>query len=220
MDGIEPIACRTRKPRGQGASRRGEILQAAQRLFVEEGVQHVTMRRIASAVGVSATALYVYFPDKGAILEAIAAAYFTAFLAVLETAVQRGRPAPENLKAGCKAYVSLALAKPDEYRLTFMDDGRHTPDDPCKKLPEAESSIQILHDCVQGMIDEGYFPDTSPILMGEAIWSCMHGVVTLLLSMPHKLNADRDALTQQVLDMAIRGLCISPEKLPLLTEHR
>ena len=79
---------RTRKPRGQGASRRAEILAAAKALFVADGVEHVTMRRIAAAVGVSATALYVYFPDKDAILRAIAAESFIALIAAHERSMR------------------------------------------------------------------------------------------------------------------------------------
>ncbi len=80
--GFESIhTARTRKPRGQGASRRGEILASAKRLFLQDGIQHATMRRIAADVGVSSTALYVYFPDKTAILDAIAEGMFEALLA-------------------------------------------------------------------------------------------------------------------------------------------
>lgn len=72
----ESVAVRTRKPRGQGASRRGEILDAAKRLFTEEGYAQATMRRIAAEVGVSPTALYLHFADKEAILRAIAEDFF------------------------------------------------------------------------------------------------------------------------------------------------
>jgi AcrR family transcriptional regulator len=57
---------------GQAATWREEILPAAKRLFMEEGFERMTMRRIAAVVGTSSTALYVYFTNKGAILRAIA----------------------------------------------------------------------------------------------------------------------------------------------------
>jgi hypothetical protein len=58
-----PTATRSiRKPRGQGASRRGEILDAAKRLFLTEGFERATIRKIAEAVGVSSGTLYLYFP--------------------------------------------------------------------------------------------------------------------------------------------------------------
>ena len=61
------------------------------------------MRRIASAVGVSATALYVYFPDKDAILQAIAEAMFTELLAVHRVSQQIGGTPLTRFRAGLHA---------------------------------------------------------------------------------------------------------------------
>jgi AcrR family transcriptional regulator len=70
------------------------------------------MRRIASAVGVSRIALYVYFPDEHAILQAIAEAWFAELLAVLE-ASQRGHDNVEaKFSAGLQAYVDFGRAAP------------------------------------------------------------------------------------------------------------
>ena len=57
-----------RKAKGDGHLRRAEILEAAERIFVAEGYDGATIRKIADEVGVSSTALYMHFQDKGAIL--------------------------------------------------------------------------------------------------------------------------------------------------------
>ena len=57
-----------RKAKGDGHLRRAEILEAAERIFVAEGYEGATIRKIADEVGVSSTALYMHFPDKAAIL--------------------------------------------------------------------------------------------------------------------------------------------------------
>ena len=61
----------TRKKRGEGHTRRDEILWAAKTLFLKEGYEATTIRRIADVVGVSAPALYLYFRDKEAIMLAL-----------------------------------------------------------------------------------------------------------------------------------------------------
>jgi len=204
---------RKRKMRGQGASRRGEILAAAKRLFVEDGFQNVTMRGIAAAVGVSATALYVYFSDKDAILDAIAAEHFAALAMTLEQSIRPDRPAPENLRAGLRAYIAFALARPDVYRLTFLRTYRTVPEAECRIVPEAETSFGILLRSVQDMIDAGYFPAKPAHLMAEALWACAHGIASLLLTLPEKFASDPEILIEQVVDMSVNGLRI----LPLLT---
>jgi AcrR family transcriptional regulator len=207
---IEPVVSRTRKPRGQGASRRGEILNAANRLFLDEGVQHVTMRRIATAVGVSATALYVYFPDKDSILKAIASEYFAAMLARLEESVRPEQSAPEALRAGLHGYIDFALSHPDQYLLTFGGNGRREMPGEHGKLPEAEMSFALLIRCVQAMIDEGHYPGKSPIVMAEALWACVHGAVAVILCMGAKCESDPKILAEQVVDMAVSGLNKKP----------
>ena len=109
-----------RKRRGQGASRRGEILAAATHIFLQEGVAHATMRRIAAAVGVSTTALYVYFSDKDAILQAIAEATFAELLHALEASQKGDGSDLDRFRTGLRAYIEFGLARPDAYRLTFL----------------------------------------------------------------------------------------------------
>ena len=43
----------SRKPKGEGHARRGEILAAAERIFVERGYEGATIRKIAEEVGLS-----------------------------------------------------------------------------------------------------------------------------------------------------------------------
>src|SRR5580704_17835253 len=50
-----------RKAKGDGHLRRAEILQAAELIFVRDGYQGATIRKIAEEVGVSSTALYMHF---------------------------------------------------------------------------------------------------------------------------------------------------------------
>ena len=64
--------------------RRAEILDAAKQLFVEEGYAATTIRRIAAKLGISSTALYVYFPDKDAILVEICDATFAGLIVELD----------------------------------------------------------------------------------------------------------------------------------------
>ena len=71
-----------RKPKGDGHMRRGEILEAAQRIFLAEGYQGATIRKIADEVGVSSTALYMHFKDKDEILLEISDGAITRLLEI------------------------------------------------------------------------------------------------------------------------------------------
>jgi TetR/AcrR family transcriptional regulator, tetracycline repressor protein len=50
---------------------RGRVVAMARRIGGQRGVETLTMRRLASALGVMPNALYTYFPDKASILDAV-----------------------------------------------------------------------------------------------------------------------------------------------------
>ncbi len=195
---------RTRKPRGQGASRRGEILAAATRIFVDEGVANATMRRIAAQVGVSTTALYVYFPDKNAILDAIAEASFSKLLESLEASQGKGS-VPERFGAGLRSYVAFGLAHPDEYRLIFLSAPAASKAEGCRTLPAADRSFAILQRGVEEMIAAGLFRPAPSMPVAEAIWACLHGVTSVLLNQTEHLLTPGDILLDTVINMTIAG---------------
>jgi AcrR family transcriptional regulator len=200
-----------RKPRGQGASRRGEILDAAKRLFLTEGFERATIRKIAASVGVSSAALYLYFPDKDAILRAIAESTFETLLARLEDSQRQADTDLERFRAGLRAYVSFGEAHPDEYRLTFLAKmmascGPGRPVDPCSHVPAADRSFDILATSIEQLMQAGIFRRADPVLTAEAVWASLHGVTALLLDQREHLESEAEALVTAVIDMAVRGL--------------
>ncbi len=197
------LPARTRKPRGQGPSRKGEILAAAKRLFLAEGIQHATMRRIAADVGVSSTALYVYFADKTAILDAIAEQMFEALLVAYAQSQDPALPPLVRFRAGLRAYVDLALARPDEYRLTFDQASPAA----CTEIAAADKSFDMLRANVDALMQAGQFAPGDPLAVAEALWACLHGVVMLVLNQPQHLETAPQQLIDIVLDAAIRGFC-------------
>ena len=194
----------TRKPRGQGASRRAEILAAATRIFLEEGVAHATMRRIATAVGVSATALYVYFPDKDAILRAIAEATFAELLLALEAAQHGPGTQAERFRAGLHAYVAFGLQHGDAYRLTFGAPLSGTL--PCDGIADADHSFAILQRGIEDGMASGVFRPGPSGPAAEAVWACLHGITMLLLDQARHLETPVDVLASRVIDLALAGL--------------
>ena len=107
---------------------REDILDAARDLFVEQGYENVSMRKIADRIEYSPTAIYLHFKDKSSLLTSICDETFLKLSAALEGITARGKSDPvELLKKGLHAYVDFGLAHPNHYQLTFLtrnDDAR------------------------------------------------------------------------------------------------
>ena len=90
------------------AAFRDKVCDVATRLFIERGPQNVTMRQIASTLGVSPMTPYRYFQDKDEILATVRAEAFHRFSANLEQAVQQAPDARAKARAVGDAYVAFA----------------------------------------------------------------------------------------------------------------
>ena len=71
MTAAEPAAARARRPGPRRALTEDEILDAALSLLDDGGTAAASVRGIAARVGVAPNAVYTYFPDKAAVVEAI-----------------------------------------------------------------------------------------------------------------------------------------------------
>ncbi|MEU1511415.1 TetR family transcriptional regulator [Streptomyces sp. NPDC005811] len=77
-----------RTPRqARSKARLALLLRAAERILVEEGVEALTTTRVAAEAKVSVGSLYQYLPDRGAIIDALAAGYFARLEAVMDDLV-------------------------------------------------------------------------------------------------------------------------------------
>ena len=89
MSGVASPAARLRREPRQARSkaRLAQILAAADAILAEEGVEALTVRRIAERAGVPVGSLYQFFPDKGSVVDAVARAYIAEFDTAVDTLV-------------------------------------------------------------------------------------------------------------------------------------
>ena len=99
---------------------RRQILSAARELFVNEGYENVSMRKIANKIEYSPTTIYLYFKDKADLLDSACQQTLLDLLNTLEL-LNRDKSDPvETLRKSGKAYVEFGLKYPQDYKLTFV----------------------------------------------------------------------------------------------------
>ncbi len=191
---------------------RNLILDAARELFVERGVESVTMREIARRIGYSATAIYLHFKDKEALIRALCDTDFLALASGLQQILQIPDPV-ERMKALGQGYARFALSHPNHYRMMFM-----TPRPPCdpdnsevqKDNPEQDAYAQLKH-VVQQVFDRGLFRDDcrDPELIAQTIWAGIHGVCSLEITLANDIWVNWRDVSDRLLimqDVLVRGL--------------
>src|SRR3954466_10030488 len=98
---------------------REKILDAARNLFVSEGYESVSMRKIAEAIEYSPTAIYVHFTDKAALMQELCAHDFQSLAHVFHDLAKVADPV-ERIRQTGHAYIRFAVQFPNHYRFMFM----------------------------------------------------------------------------------------------------
>ena len=174
-----------RKARGFGHERPAEILSAARALFLECGVEQVTTRQIAARVGISQTALYVYFETKEQMLEKLAERAWSALGDALDAADPCGGCPVASLRADLVAFMRFWLDHPDDYQVVFLKRALK----PCAEAAHVLAPGETLLARLTGRIEAGAAVRTMrclgpPQATALSVWAAMSGMVGLRLRFP------------------------------------
>lgn len=173
---------------------RGRVLDAAEALGHEFGEQGITMRQIATRVGVSPTALYQVFENKAELLHEVELRFHDQLDAALARIPSDGFDSRAKLHKICLAYVEVARRDPWRYQLAFrnaeVESGALT-----REPPEG-----FLRHAIGCLIDD---PDASGAAI--RIWVALHGLVTATArSSSGEWNDDERRFVDRYLRMMLR----------------
>jgi len=187
---------------------RQDILDAARELFVKEGYDNVSMRRVAEKIEYSPTTIYLYFEDKHSLLYAICEETFARLAKRMEAITREGDDPIEALRRGCRAYVDFGLKNPNHYKLTFINHPQHPRGD---KEHRREESMGMkaygnLRSGVEACIKAKKFRETDVEAVTQMMWAGGHGITSLFISMPDFPWVNKSELIDLMIDTLIAGL--------------
>jgi AcrR family transcriptional regulator len=193
-----------RKAKGDGHLRRAEILHAAERIFMRDGYQGATIRKIADEVGVSSTALYMHFRDKDDILLEICAGAIETLLKQNIEINSQPIDAVTRVRMILEAYMRFGLDNPNPYWLTFCS----APNEALR--PDHAGTEEQRKRCygyftrvLEDIAAEGRL--RSPVeVAAQVLWAGCHGIVALRIGRPFEWEPD-EALMSGMLDSLLNG---------------
>jgi AcrR family transcriptional regulator len=187
------------------------LCDAAEQLFAEHGIEAVTMRQLAAALGVSPMTPYRYFRDKEAILAAVRARGFNRHAEALEKAYfETDGDVVARTNASGAAYLRFAFENPQAYRLMFDVTQPHEEDYP-ELVAAAARSRATLTRHVQALIDAGHI-EGDPNLIGHLFWVPLHGAIMLQFAGKLAPNLDASTILTELFDRLNRTLVTAPAK--------
>ncbi|GGB05943.1 TetR/AcrR family transcriptional regulator [Puia dinghuensis] len=158
------------------------ILDAAMKLFVEEGFDNLTIRRIADLIEYSPTTVYLYFKDKDEILASLHEQGFQKMQEFNRNLIAIQNPFLRLHKMG-ENYIQFAMEQPEYYNLMFIDREpmKKMAAENCLEWAPGDSALQTLKEVVIECMEQGYLEKAEPLLVTLSIWSFVHGLMSLVI---------------------------------------
>jgi AcrR family transcriptional regulator len=200
----------TERRERQKAELRDLILSAAARIIADDGLDALTMRKIADAIEYSPATLYLHFASRDEIALELVRNGFDMLVRHMAPAAAEADPLARVLAFG-RAYLDFAQTQPETYKLIFMEDERFASpimmqlkSDECNA---GDTAFNLLLTTVQELIDRGTFRPLPAHTIASLLWSSLHGIAALKLSCSGYPFEDSIAEPgEQLMEILTRGL--------------
>lgn len=157
---------------------RQNILDAAMNLFISEGFEGVSIRKIAEKIEYHPSTIYLYFEDKDAIIFELHNIGFSK-LYNKQMSVQQIADPLERLLAHGKAYLEFALENPHYYDIMFILPNATQKLLNCAKWEGKDLCYDLLEKNISECMDAGLFAGINVEGFAFILWSMMHGIASL-----------------------------------------
>ena len=156
------------------------LVNEALALLREEGLESLSLRRIARRAGVSHGAPQRHFDGLAGLLSQVAAHGFTMLSRAIEEGAGQLAPGSDplaRLAAAARAYVEIAVANPALFALMFRpeDLDMQTPD----LARESMAAFEAVLRHVRAAQDAGWQASRDTRLLTGCVWAAVHGLAVL-----------------------------------------
>ncbi len=154
------------------------IVEATLKILEDKGESAVSMRAVASVVGITPMAIYHYFPDRKALLDFVVDREFEKFLGYIQARPLQGSE-ESSLLDSMDSYVDYAFDRPRIFDYVFSQprpNARRYPDDfRARRSP----TMNPIADIVEQAMETGYLRRDDVWEVALELWAHAHGYISL-----------------------------------------
>lgn len=167
------------------------IMNAAREMFVNDGYEAVTLRKIAQAIEYSPAAIYQYFKDKQDLVLAIIRKDYVDLRDHLIECLKMESPLERSVEMAYR-YVSWGVSHPNHYRLLLVPHPAWSSDQNLlwaeETPPLEQDALYLLKTFVDDAIRNGLLKEeyTDAMAIAATLWAGIHGLVLLEITMRNR----------------------------------
>jgi AcrR family transcriptional regulator len=185
------------------------ILDEARSLMIKEGYNSLSMRKIASKAGCTATSIYLYFKNKDELLHALIEEGFEMLRERLEKIASHTDDPVERIESLCRGYVNFGLNHPEYYEVMFLLHPEHMERYPVEKFRRARKNLDLITDTLKEYDSKSPEINGNAYVRANAITASLHGAVVLVNAGRLDVRIEK----KHFMDMVIRQIMLGLKPL-------
>jgi len=186
---------------------RREILDAAREIFINDGYDGFSMRKLAEKIDYSPTTIYIYFKNRDDLLFALCEEFFADFFSELKRIRSISQDPVETLRQALLYLIEFGLKNPDQYKVLFFSksDVYGTQEEFGKSESMARNTSVVFKEMIRDCIKAGRFLDLDENVTAPALATVSHGLVTMILYRPDSFKKKSKVIARSLVDALLRG---------------
>jgi AcrR family transcriptional regulator len=196
---------------------RARILSAAETVFAREGVEGLSIRRLAENIDYSPAAIYKYFSSKDELVDELKESFFAQILENVHRIADRSTPFADRARDCLSTYIRVATNKPHHYAAAFAGESASAgpvDTEPGFEVSNKGQAFNVLRDMIAEGVELGAFRrEIDPSLAAKSAWASMHGLAMMIAHIPSfpalkdgQPVMEREAFIEYHVDQVIRGM--------------
>jgi AcrR family transcriptional regulator len=157
------------------------LIMAGKDVLAQEGVNGLSLRKVAKQAGVSHSAPYAHFTDKQALIAAISTEGYKELYGRLSATIEaHANDIHLQLIEAAWTYVQFALADAETFKMMFsgvLEQEKNYPE----FVEISQRTFQLVIDMVQNAQKAGLFRQETPQLLAVVVWGQVHGLISLTM---------------------------------------
>jgi AcrR family transcriptional regulator len=188
--------------------RRELILKAASEIAANEGLDNLSIRKIASKIEYSPAIIYHYFENKEAIMEVLLKRGYQKILQGLLTVQDLNLNPKQQFAAFIRNYIAMALQNPEEYKAFLLNDSSRVLEYTgiLYQGASAKPGLSIICQGLKAIWNNQGADENILELTAQIIWSSMFGLIIRLIIEKNLPEEQRQKLIEHYIHLVVNGM--------------
>lgn len=185
------------------------ILNAAREIITTEGLDSLSIRKIANRIEYSPSVIYHYFQDKDDIINHLMKKSYQRILGALASAQASADEPAQKLREMTRNYINLALQMPDEYSTVMLGSSPGLLEHTSVLFKGASSkrpALGILCHCLKEIYKN--IDDHLIELTAQVIWAATYGLIIRLIIEKDISEEQRINLIEHHINLIVEGMVL------------